>query len=102
AVDENYKIVMEMRVVVGKALRTQTPVFTREMTYVVFRPYWNVPPSILRGEIVPAIQRDRGYIGSKNYEVTTPNGIVVTSGQISEVLAQLRAGKLAVRQKPGP
>jgi murein L,D-transpeptidase YcbB/YkuD len=103
ALDENNKVVMDMRVVVGKAMRTQTPVFTRDMTYVVLRPYWNVPPSILRSEIVPAIQRDRGYIARKNYEVTTQDGEVVTAGQISdEVLAQLRAGKLAVRQKPGP
>ena len=103
ALDDNNKVVMDMRVVVGKAMRTQTPVFTREMTYVVLRPYWNVPPSILRGEIVPAIERDRDYIALKNYEVTTQNGKVVTSGAISdEVLAQLRAGKLAVRQKPGP
>ena len=103
ALDEKNNVVMNMRVVVGKAMRTQTPVFTREMTYVVLRPYWNVPPSILRGEIVPAIQRDRGYIARKNYEVTTQDGKVVTSGEISdEVLAQLRAGRLAVRQKPGP
>jgi len=103
AVDENNKVVMDMRVVVGKAMRTQTPVFTRDMTYVVLRPYWNVPPSILRGEIVPAIQRDRSYIARKNYEVTTPGGKVVASGKISdEVLAQLSAGELAVRQKPGP
>jgi len=103
AVDENNRVAMDMRVVVGKAMRTQTPVFTREMSYVVLRPYWNVPPSILRGEIVPAIQRDRGYIARKNYEVTTHDGKVVTSGEITdEVLAQLRAGKLAVRQKPGP
>jgi len=103
ALDENNNVVMNMRVVVGKAMRTQTPVFTRDMSYIVLRPYWNVPPSILRGEIVPAIQRDRGYIARKNYEVTTYDGKVVTSGEISdEVLAQLRAGKLAVRQKPGP
>ena len=103
ALDEKNNVVMDTRVVVGKAMRTQTPVFTREMSYVVLRPYWNVPPSILRGEIVPAIQRDRGYIARKNYEVTTHDGKVVTSGDISdEVLAQLRAGKLAVRQKPGP
>jgi murein L,D-transpeptidase YcbB/YkuD len=103
ALDENNKVTMDMRVVVGKAMRTQTPVFTRDMTYVVLRPYWNVPPSILRSEIVPAIQRDRSYIARKNYEVTTQDGKVVTSGEISdEVLAQLRAGKLAVRQKPGP
>ena len=63
--DENNNVAMDMRVVVGKAMRTQTPVFTRGMTYVVLRPYWNVPPSILRSEIVPAIQRDRGYIARK-------------------------------------
>jgi len=35
--------------------------------------------------------------------VTTPDGKVVTSGTISDdVLAQLKAGKLMVRQKPGP
>jgi murein L,D-transpeptidase YcbB/YkuD len=103
ALDEDNNAALDMRVVVGKAMRTQTPVFSRDMTYVVLRPYWNVPPSILRGEIVPAIQRDREYVASKNYEVTTPDGKVVTSGTISDdVLAQLKAGKLMVRQKPGP
>jgi L,D-transpeptidase YcbB len=101
--DENGKVTMDMRVVVGKAMRTQTPVFTRDMTYVVLRPYWNIPPSILRGEIIPALQRDRSYIAKKRFEVTTYDGKVVTSGEVSdEVLAQLRAGKLTVRQKPGP
>ena len=100
--DENGKVTMDMRVVVGKAMRTQTPVFTRDMSYVVLRPYWNVPPSILRSEIIPAIQRDRGYIARKNFEVATYDGKVVTSGEVSDdVLAQLRAGKLMVRQKPG-
>ena len=102
ALDDKNTVTLDMRVVVGRALRTQTPVFTREMTFVVLRPYWNVPPSILRGEIVPAIKRDRSYIANKNYEVTTIDGKVVTSGVISDdVLAQLQAGKLAVRQKPG-
>jgi L,D-transpeptidase YcbB len=103
ALDESNNVALKMRVVVGKAIRTQTPVFSRDMTYVVIRPYWNVPPSILRGEIVPAIQRDRNYIANKNYEVTTTDGTVITSGTISDdVLSRLRAGKLAVRQKPGP
>src|SRR5215469_7910375 len=103
ALDEGNKVALEMPVVVGKAMRTQTPVFTRDMTYIVLRPYWNVPPSIQRGEIVPAIKKNRNYIANKRYEVTTQSGTVVTSGQISDdVLAQLQAGKLAVRQKPGP
>jgi len=92
-----------MPVVVGKAMRTQTPVMERDMKYVVFWPYWNVPPSILRNEIVPKIAKDPGYLAKNEYEVTTYGGQVVTDGVVTdEVLAQLRAGKLAVRQKPGP
>ncbi len=103
AFDADHKVVLTMSVIVGKAMRHETPVFDRDMRYVVFRPYWNVPPSIQRSEIVPAITRNRNYIAQKNYEVTTHSGQVVTSGPISdEVLEQLRAGKLAVRQKPGP
>jgi L,D-transpeptidase YcbB len=103
AVDKDGQVVLNMRVVVGKAMRTETPVFSDTMTYVVLRPYWNVPPSIRRGEIVPAIQRDRSYVAKKGFEVTTNDGKVVTDGVISDdVLAKLKAGTLAVRQKPGP
>jgi L,D-transpeptidase YcbB len=90
-------------VIVGKSYRHQTPVFERDMKFVVFRPYWNVPPSILRSEIVPAIKRDRYYIAKKGYEVTTSDGTLVSSGAITDnVLQQLSSGKLQVRQKPGP
>jgi len=103
ALGENNKVVLEMRVVVGKAMTTETPVFTRDMAFVVFRPYWNVPPGVLRRSVLPAIRRDRNYVAAKNFEVTTADGKVVTSGQISDdVLAQLQSGKLSVRQKPGP
>jgi len=103
ALDESNDVALSMRVVVGKAIRTQTPVFSRDMTYVVLRPYWNVPASILQGEIVPAIQRDRNYIANKRYEVTTNDGDLVTAERIpDEILSRLRAGTLAVRQRPGP
>ncbi|HEV8018272.1 MAG TPA: L,D-transpeptidase family protein [Steroidobacteraceae bacterium] len=103
ALDANNNVALDMRVVVGKAMTTETPVFSRDMTYVVFRPYWVVPPGIMRRSIIPAVQKDRNYIASNRFEVTTPGGKVVTSGTISdEVLAQMRAGKLMVRQKPGP
>jgi murein L,D-transpeptidase YcbB/YkuD len=102
AFDENNKIALEMNVVVGKVM-TQTPVFSRDMTFVVLRPYWNVPPGILRRSVIPGIKKDRNYVSSKNFEITTQDGKVVTSGAVSdEVLAQLKAGKLAIRQKPGP
>jgi L,D-transpeptidase YcbB len=94
---------IKMRVVVGRAMRTETPVMEQDMKYVVFWPYWNVPPSILRNEIVPKIAKDPAYLQKNAYEVATYSGQVVTDGVVSEeILAQLRAGKLMVRQKPGP
>jgi L,D-transpeptidase YcbB len=102
AFDADHKVALSMNVVVGRAMRAQTPVFTRDMRYIVFRPYWNITPSIQRGEIVPAITKNRNYLASKNMEVYDSSGKVITDGTVSDaVLAQLRAGKLQVRQKPG-
>ena len=103
AFDADGRAALEMNVIVGKAMRHNTPVFADQMEYVVLRPYWNVPPSIQRSEIVPSVRKDRGYIAKKGFEITTQGGEVVGSGPVSdEVLEQLRTGKVAVRQKPGP
>jgi len=92
-------VALAMNVIVGKAYGHKTPVFAETMQYVVLRPYWNVPPSIQRSEIVPSIQKARDYIAKKGFEVITHSGEVVTSGEITDdVLEQLRAGKLEVRQ----
>jgi murein L,D-transpeptidase YcbB/YkuD len=102
AYDDSGNPALSMNVIVGKAFHHKTPVFERDMRFVIFRPYWNVPSSIQRSEIVPAIQKDRDYIAKKGFEVVTPEGQVVASGAITDdVLAQLRSGKLQVRQKPG-
>jgi murein L,D-transpeptidase YcbB/YkuD len=94
---------LSMNVVVGRAYRNQTPVFTGEMKYVIFRPYWNVPLSIQFNELVPKIRKDPNYPAANNYEVVDGNQQVVTDGTVSDaVLAQLRSGALFIRQKPGP
>ena len=104
AYDKDFKVAVTMNVVVGKAYGGHnTPVFTDTMQYVVFRPYWEVPPSIIHGEMIPHIVRDPGYLASKGFEVVDSRQNVVAAGEITpEVLAQLRAGKLFIRQKPGP
>jgi len=92
-----------MNVVVGKAVRHNTPVFTDTMEYVVFRPYWQVPRSIIRAELIPRIVRDPDYLAKKEYEVVDSHQNVVAEGTVSgDVLDQLRAGKLSIRQEPGP
>jgi L,D-transpeptidase YcbB len=97
----DHSIAIRMHVIAGKAVGHQTPVFAQNMRYIVFRPYWNVPPSIARSEIVPHLLKDPGYLGKKGFEITDSSGNVVASGSASpEVIADLRAGKLMVRQKP--
>ena len=72
-----------MKIVVGKAGHN-TVIFTDSLEYIVFSPYWNVPPSIVRKEILPAIRRNRNYLDNNNMEETgTLNGLPV------------------IRQKPG-
>jgi murein L,D-transpeptidase YcbB/YkuD len=94
---------LTMRVVVGRAYRTRTPVFAQEMSYVVFRPYWNVPLGIQRGEIVPKIKKDPDYLRKNGFEVVDRRGNVVSTAAVSdEQLAQLSSGVLSIRQKPGP
>jgi len=103
AYDENYKVVLSMNVVVGKAYNHNTPVFSDSMQYAVFRPYWSVPYSIAKAEFLPHITRDPDYLAKKGFEVVNSRQEVVTSGTVtSDMLAQLRAGKLFIRQLPGP
>jgi murein L,D-transpeptidase YcbB/YkuD len=103
AYDKNFNIGVTMNVVVGKAYGHGTPVFSENMQYVVFRPYWEVPYSITKAEIVPHILRDPGYLARENLEIVDSKQNVVASAAVSsDVIGQLRAGKLFVRQKPGP
>jgi murein L,D-transpeptidase YcbB/YkuD len=103
AYDENFKIVLTMNVVVGKAYDHDTPVFADSMQYVIFRPYWSVPYSIAKAEFIPKISRDPDYLEKRGFAVVDSRQQVVASGPVSpDVLQQLRAGKLFIRQNPGP
>ncbi|HMO63501.1 MAG TPA: L,D-transpeptidase family protein [Ferruginibacter sp.] len=76
---ENDTLVFSMNVVVGKA-QHKTVIFSGDLKYVVFSPYWNIPPGILKNEVLPAIKRNPRYLAQHNMEWNGGN----------------------VRQKPGP
>ena len=92
---------LSMRVIVGKALDTRTPVLFKQMRYVEFRPYWNVPLSITLKEIVPLLQRDPSYLSRNDMELVGPRDSVIGSVVTSEILERLSRGDLRVRQRPG-
>lgn len=70
-----------MNVVVGSSFPSRkTPIFVDTMKYIVFRPYWHVPPSIQNKELMPKAKSDPSFLRRNGYELV--NG--------------------ALRQKPGP
>ena len=46
----------------------KTVIFSAPMKYIVFRPYWNVPASILKKEILPAIEKNPNYLAEHDME----------------------------------
>ncbi len=74
---EGNKQVFDMNIVVGTSAN-RTVIFNDMLKYVVFSPYWNVPSSIVRNEILPAMRRNSNYLSRKNMEQTgTSNGLPV-------------------------
>jgi murein L,D-transpeptidase YcbB/YkuD len=70
---------------------------------VVLRPYWNVPYSIAVGESVPRARKDSSYIDKHNFEIVASGGPNATAlPPTPENLDKIEAGKLRIRQKPGP
>ncbi|WP_326498961.1 L,D-transpeptidase family protein [Methylomicrobium sp. Wu6] len=93
---------LSMRVVVGQAMKTQTPVLMAEMRFIDFSPYWNVPYSITKNEIVPKLLANPGYLKSENMEIVaafSDNAKPVPLN--SDSLLQLQQGLLKIRQLPG-
>jgi murein L,D-transpeptidase YcbB/YkuD len=71
---DSSKIQFKMPVIVGSE-SNNTVIFSNRMRYVVFSPYWNVPPSIVKAEILPGIRKNKNYLAEKNMEITTPGDI---------------------------
>ena len=76
--------VFDMNVIVGKTT-SGTVIFNGNLKYIVFSPFWNVPPDIVQKEIVPAMKTEKNYLQKNNMEITGKS-----------------KGLPVVRQKPGP
>jgi murein L,D-transpeptidase YcbB/YkuD len=95
---------LEMRVIVGQSYpHTRTPMFVSAITQVVFQPYWDVPTGILKRELLPRIRQDPSFLERYQMEIVQGQGDdarVVTAS--SSALDELAAGRLRLRQRPGP
>jgi murein L,D-transpeptidase YcbB/YkuD len=94
---------IQMNVIVGDAANGRhTPVFHSDMTYVIFRPYWNVPYKITAKELLPAIRGNPGYLAKNNMEIVSNSSAKAPPYEPSaEAIDLLSSGALRLRQKPG-
>jgi L,D-transpeptidase YcbB len=77
------RLQFNINVIVGTAANN-TVIFSDRLQYVVFSPYWNVPESIVRGEILPGIKKNPNYLAKHNMEIVKQASVPV------------------IRQLPGP
>jgi murein L,D-transpeptidase YcbB/YkuD len=94
---------LAMNVVVGRALKTQTPVLAEQMQQVIFRPYWNVPRSIALQELLPELAKDPpASLERQSLElVQGPGDDAKPVPADAEALARLQQGTLRLRQRAG-
>jgi murein L,D-transpeptidase YcbB/YkuD len=93
---------LHMRVIVGKAVDTRTPVLLEQLRYLEFQPYWNVPRSILVGEILPQLRRRPTYLREHDMDVIGQRDRVLGDAPTPAVLQGLAQGELRLRQRPSP
>ena len=97
----DHEVIWESRAQVGKPYR-KTPVFRSEITYLDINPTWTVPPTILRKDIIPKLQKDPDYLNKKDMRVLQHNGKPVDASSID--WSKYSSGRFPymIRQNPGP
>ena len=83
-VNSGDKLLWSCNIVVGKPIH-KTAIFSGDLKYVVFSPYWNVPRSIVVNELLKDMKKEPNYLAKHNMEITG-----------------YRDGIPEIRQKPGP
>jgi murein L,D-transpeptidase YcbB/YkuD len=102
---ENGEAVDSMPVVVGKPSEP-TPAMAGVVRYAVVRPYWNIPPDLVRDSVAPKVLRyGPDWLESQHMQALsdwTPQARVLSPGEVD--WAAVAAGRVALRmrQLPGP
>jgi len=103
---ENGRDKLNMRVVVGDK-EHHTPVFSDEISFIVLNPYWLIPDSIVKNEMIPKMLKnpkyleERGYEVRKNYVLSRPP-IDTKNINWARVLRNKQTKRYKFMQPPGP
>ena len=102
SVHDGDQIPLEMRVIVGSP-KDRTPLLDGQIEYLVFSPYWNIPLSIARKELVPKIRKDPSYLAREEMEVVRVTGNSVQRVDPAKIDwdAVSKGSGYQLRQRPG-
>ncbi len=89
--------ILAMNVVVGAAVKHDTPLLAVDLVAVQFHPAWNVPMSIARKEIRPKAMKDPGYLAKEHYELLRGRTVVPS---VDSNIRRIGTA-VGVRQTPG-
>jgi len=97
AVEEG-SIFQRYTAVVGKVDR-QTPVLDSKIHEIILNPFWTIPQSIIRKDVIPLMRSNPNYLSDNNIHLFTYKGVEVSPSQIDWNTDE--ATKLLFRQEPG-
>jgi len=95
---ENGKVVSRHNAIVGRVSR-QTPLVNSKINEIIVNPYWHVPVSIIKKDIIPIVRKDPKYLTENNIHILGPDGKEVDPATIDWSTDE--AAKYQFRQDPG-
>jgi murein L,D-transpeptidase YcbB/YkuD len=93
-----------MPIIVGQ-VTWGTPLFSDRIRSVILNPYWNVPQSIARKEVLAKVFADRSYLSRESMEIVSGSGAsshVVSPHDIDWASYTPGTFPYRLRQRPGP
>lgn len=98
------KTILEMPVIVGKS-QHQTPVFSENIKYLDFNPFWNVTPSIARNEELPALRENSNHLVERKIRLFSSwqdDAVELDSTAIDwHKITRAQMSRYKLRQDPG-
>ena len=92
------KLLWMSKIVVGKTI-TPTNIFRNNISQITFNPYWVIPTSIIRKEIVPEARRNANFMVENNMEVLSGSRVVDLNS--IDWFSYKGNVPFLIRQKPG-
>jgi len=97
---KNEKEIWTTQVVVGKKI-TQTSIFKGNLSQIILNPFWGLPTSIVRNEILPKLKKNSSYLKNKNIEVFSGKKSIDPNSIDWEKYGERENVPFDFRQKPG-